>query len=67
MIAPTMCICPAGEVFNVLNRAVARLTIFEMPEDCAAFMRVLEITVQRQIKCAAWKPGLSDEFELSEM
>ena len=33
--------CPAGEVFHVLNRAVARLTIFEKPEDYAAFMRVL--------------------------
>ena len=38
--------CPAGEVFHVLNRAVARLTIFEKPEDYAAFMRVLEETWQ---------------------
>ena len=37
-------ICPAGEVFHVLNRAVARLTIFEKPEDYAAFMRVVEET-----------------------
>ena len=44
MIAPTMRICPAGEVFHVLNRAVARLTIFEKPEDYAAFMRVVEET-----------------------
>ena len=39
-------ICPAGEVFHVLNRAVARLTIFEKPEDYAAFMRVLDETWQ---------------------
>ena len=37
-------ICPAGEVFHILNRAVARLTIFEEPEDYAAFMRVVEET-----------------------
>ena len=30
--------------FHVLNRAVARLTIFEKPEDYAAFMRVVEET-----------------------
>jgi REP element-mobilizing transposase RayT len=39
-------ICPAGEVFHVLNRAVARLTIFEKPEDYEAFMRVLDETWQ---------------------
>jgi hypothetical protein len=33
-------VCPAGEVFPVLNRAVARLTIFEKPGDDAAFKRV---------------------------
>lgn len=38
--------CPAGEVFHILNRAVARLTIFEKPEDYAAFMRVLDETWQ---------------------
>jgi len=37
-------ICPVGEVFHVLNRVVARLTIFEKPEDYAAFMRVVEET-----------------------
>ena len=36
--------CPAGEVFHVLNRAVARLTIFEKPEDYAAFMRAVAET-----------------------
>ena len=41
MIARTKRICPAGEVFHVLNRAVARLTIFEKPEDYAVFMRVV--------------------------
>ena len=45
-MARTKRICPAGEVFHVLNRAVARLTIFrltifEEPEDYAAFMRVV--------------------------
>jgi len=44
MMARTKRICPAGEVFHVLNRAVARLTIFEKPEDYAAFMRVVEET-----------------------
>ena len=38
--------CPPGEVFHVLNRAVARLTIFEKPEDYSAFMRVLDETWQ---------------------
>ncbi len=37
-------ICPAGEVFHVLNRAVARLTIFEKPDDYDGFLRVLEQT-----------------------
>jgi putative transposase len=36
--------CPAGEVFHVLNRAVARLTMFEQPEDYAAFMRAVTET-----------------------
>lgn len=40
-------ICPAGEVFHVLNRAVARLTIFEKPEDYDAFVRALEQTWQK--------------------
>ena len=44
MMARTKRICPAGEVFHVLNRVVARLTIFEKPEDYAAFMRVVEET-----------------------
>ena len=43
-MARTKRICPAGEVFHVFNRAVARLTIFEKPEDYAAFMRVVEET-----------------------
>ncbi len=37
-------VCPAGEVFHVLNRAVARLTIFEKPDDYDAFLRVLAET-----------------------
>ncbi|QDT22531.1 Transposase IS200 like protein [Gimesia chilikensis] len=40
-------ICPAGEVFHVLNRSVARLTLFEKPDDYAAFMRVVEETWQK--------------------
>ena len=34
-------ICPAGVCFHVLNRAVARLRLFEKPEDYEAFERVL--------------------------
>lgn len=37
-------ICPPGHVFHVLNRAVARLTLFEKPEDYDAFMRVVDET-----------------------
>ena len=37
-------VCPAGEVFHVLNRSVARLTLFEKAEDYDAFLRVLEET-----------------------
>jgi len=43
-MARTKRICPAGEVFHVLNRAVARLTIFEEPEDYAGFMRAVAET-----------------------
>ena len=39
-------ICPAGEVFHVLNRAVARLTIFEKPADYDAFLRAVDETWQ---------------------
>jgi len=35
-------VCPAREVFHVLNLAVARLTIFENPEDYDAFLRMLD-------------------------
>jgi hypothetical protein len=44
VMARTRRICPAGEVFHVPNRAVARLTIFEKPEDDVAFVRVVEET-----------------------
>jgi putative transposase len=37
-------ICSVGEVFHVLNRVVARLTIFEKPEDYDAFLRTLDET-----------------------
>jgi putative transposase len=32
---------PGGFVYHVLNRAVARLPLFEKPADYAAFLRVL--------------------------
>lgn len=34
-------VCPGGTCFHVLNRAVARLPLFEKPEDYEAFERVL--------------------------
>lgn len=34
-------VCPAGTCFHVLNRAVARLKLFEKIEDYEAFERVL--------------------------
>ncbi len=34
-------ICPAGICFHVLNRAVARLPLFEKPGDYEAFERVI--------------------------
>lgn len=45
-MARTNRICPAGDVFQVLNRAVARLTILQKPEDYATFMRVAEETLE---------------------
>ncbi len=39
-------ICPAGEVFHVLNRGVARLQFCEKPGDYDAFMHVLDETWQ---------------------
>ena len=39
-------VCLAGEVFHVLNRAGARLTIFEKPADYDAFLPVLNETWQ---------------------
>ncbi len=39
--------CPAGMCFHVLNRAVARLTLFEKPDDYEAFDRVLAEAVAR--------------------
>ena len=37
-------LCPQGEVFHVLNRAVARLTIFEKPADYDSSLQVIEQT-----------------------
>lgn len=36
-----------GLVYHVLNRANARMPIFEKPEDYAAFLRILEEAVER--------------------
>ena len=41
-------VCPAGVCFHVLNRAVARLTLFEKPEDYEAFERVLQEAHERE-------------------
>lgn len=40
-------ICPAGTCFHVLNRAVARLPLFEKEEDYQAFERVLGEAFER--------------------
>jgi len=40
-------ICPAGVCFHVLNRAVARLRLFEKREDYEAFERVLSEAFER--------------------
>ena len=40
-------ICPAGVCFHVLNRAVARLPLFEKESDYDAFEKVLEEAHQR--------------------
>ncbi len=37
-------VCPRGKVLQILNRAVARLTIFEKPADYDTFVRVIEKT-----------------------
>ncbi len=41
-------ICPAGTCFHVLNRAVARLPLFEKAEDFDAFERVLAEAYERE-------------------
>jgi putative transposase len=41
-------VCPAGYCFHVLNRAVARLPLFEEPEDFQAFEQVLQEAHQRE-------------------
>jgi putative transposase len=38
---------PGGIVYHVLNRAVARLPLFQMPADCDAFQRVLGEALER--------------------
>ena len=44
---------PGGVVFHVLNRAVARLAIFETDADYAAFVKVFRQAIERQDKLAA--------------
>jgi len=44
---------PGGVVYHVLNRAVARLAIFETDDDYAAFMKVFRQAIERQDKLAA--------------
>ena len=41
-------VCPAGTCFHVLNRAVARLPLFEKPEDYHAFDRVIAEAFARE-------------------
>ncbi len=41
-------VCPAGVCFHVLNRAVARLPLFEKLEDYEAFERVLAEAFERE-------------------
>ena len=41
-------ICPVGVCFHVLNRAFARLPLFEQDEDYIAFERVIEEAVERE-------------------
>ena len=41
-------VCPRGFCFHVLNRAVARLTLSEKPDDYEAFERVLEEAWERE-------------------
>lgn len=47
--------CPGGTVFHVLNRSVARLTLFEKPADYEAFYRVLaEAWLEVPIRILDW-------------
>ena len=41
-------VCPAHTCFQVLNRAVARLPLFEKPQDYEAFERVLQEAWERE-------------------
>jgi putative transposase len=41
-------ICPAGTCFHVLNRAVARLPLFEKQDDYVAFEQVLAEAMERE-------------------
>jgi putative transposase len=41
-------VCPAGECFHAINRAVARLPLVEKAEDFVAFERVLAEAFERE-------------------
>ena len=48
-------VCPAGECFHVLNRSVARMTVFERPADYDAFVRVIaEVHKTVPLPILAW-------------
>ena len=48
-------VCPAGECFHVLNRSVARMTVFEKPADYDAFARVIaEVHEAVPLPILAW-------------
>ncbi|MEX0867421.1 MAG: hypothetical protein WD030_08680 [Pirellulales bacterium] len=51
-------ICPAGKVYHLLKRAVARMTIFEQPEDCDAFLRTMPFRGKRWATSNAIRLGL---------
>jgi len=49
--------CPAGEVFQVLNRAVAWTTIFDMPEDYDAFPPRVPLAAGRPVRLGSTSPN----------
>ena len=53
-------VCPAGVCFHVLNRAVARLPLFEKPEDYEAFERVMAEAFERGSRRFEWTHRRAD-------